>query len=653
MMSVIEPNVKLRSVHELQGLQFFIPSYQRGYRWGKTQIEDLLSDIWEYYQQATQTGTQVAGEFYCLQPLVVRHRSKDNVWEVIDGQQRLTTIYLIMKCLSTQLSALEVTSFTISFETRKRTNNQFLETLDSKLRNENVDLYHMANAVDTIQAWFEQKKVHKYAWLQTLVIDNHTGKNTKFIWYEIPENENPIDAFTRLNIGKISLTNAELVRALFLSNPKIHTEQDNIVQLRIAENWDFVEQQLQRSDFWYFIHDGENIPSNRIEFLFEQLTDSYIQECQGLGIPIPAWNSNQNRIFNYYYELFSSDNAHESSAKKAELWRSVREMYMTVDEWYNDRTLYHLVGVLLYLGKQVYEFRSASQTMVKSDFRQHLRGLIFEEIFKTKLPATDQYNFIKNTIDIKIDTISYSNSTKHQLRAILLLFNIATLLMNEDSNLRFPFDSFKTQKWDIEHIKAVANKPGRIETQREWFKSIVFFHNNNALFQTELKSENNKFKLQQSQHIQNLDIEKPGFGLLPPPDQQSTIQEQKQIHEQAIVTYINGISDFTAVFDELYPIVMSIFQEAESAQQINDIGNLTLLDQSTNRSYQNDPYPLKRAKILDVDLEGIYVPLCTRNVFLKAYSTNLDNMLIWSDDDRQNYEARIKETLITFFTRSK
>jgi len=310
---------------------------------------------------------------------------------------------------------------------------------------------------------------------------------------------------------------------------------------------------------------------------------------------------------------------------------------------------------LLYLGKQVYEFQSVSQTIVKSDFRQHLRGLIFEEIFKTKLPAEDQHTFIKDIIDIKIDTIAYSNSTKHQLRAILLLFNIATLLMNEDSNLRFPFDSFKTQQWDIEHIKAVANKPGRIETQREWFKSIVFFHNNNALFQTELKNENNKWKLQQSQHIQglNLDIEKPGFGLLPPPDQKSTIRGLKEIHEQTIVTYINGISDFTAVFDDLYPIVMSVFQEAESTQQINDIGNLTLLDQSTNRSYQNDPYPLKRAKILDVDLEGIYVPLCTRNVFLKAYSTNLDNMLIWSDDDQQNYEARIKETLITFFTRSQ
>ena len=105
MMSVIEPNVKLRSVHELQGLQFFIPSYQRGYRWSKTQIEDLLSDIWEYYQQVTQTSTDVAGKFYCLQPLVVRHRSENDVWEVIDGQQRLTTIYLIMKCLSTQLGA--------------------------------------------------------------------------------------------------------------------------------------------------------------------------------------------------------------------------------------------------------------------------------------------------------------------------------------------------------------------------------------------------------------------------------------------------------------------------------------------------------------------------------------------------------------------
>ena len=107
-----ENKIELKSVNELLGMKFFIPSYQRGYRWTYLQIENLLNDIWEFCKG-------VNGDFYCLQPLVVKEREKDGLlakikqaesiekvknllkkeWTVIDGQQRLTTIYLILKAL--------------------------------------------------------------------------------------------------------------------------------------------------------------------------------------------------------------------------------------------------------------------------------------------------------------------------------------------------------------------------------------------------------------------------------------------------------------------------------------------------------------------------------------------------------------------------
>ena len=37
--------IEMKSVSNLLGLKFFIPSYQRGYRWNEQQIEDLLNDI--------------------------------------------------------------------------------------------------------------------------------------------------------------------------------------------------------------------------------------------------------------------------------------------------------------------------------------------------------------------------------------------------------------------------------------------------------------------------------------------------------------------------------------------------------------------------------------------------------------------------------
>ena len=48
-------------------------------------------------------------------------------------------------------------------------------------------------------------------------------------------------------------------------------------------------------------------------------------------------------------------------------------------------------------------------------------------------------------------------------------------------------------------------------------------------------------------------------------------------------------------------------------------------------------------------MAGIFVPLCTRNVFLKCYSPRVDNVMFWSPDDRSGYQNAIEETLVRFF----
>ena len=107
-----ENKIELKSVSELLGKKFFIPSYQRGYRWTEQQVKDLLEDIWEFSKKKKNEY-----EFYCVQPLVVKqmeesHKERlkldknEDWYEVIDGQQRLTTIYLILSVLSEAISIL-------------------------------------------------------------------------------------------------------------------------------------------------------------------------------------------------------------------------------------------------------------------------------------------------------------------------------------------------------------------------------------------------------------------------------------------------------------------------------------------------------------------------------------------------------------------
>lgn len=100
-----EQQISLRSVNELRvdaserPLRFFIAAYQRGYRWSPLQVTQLLEDIREFVRRPKPEPD----EFYCLQPLVTKTRS-DGSFEVVDGQQRLTSLLLILRHFNERLA---------------------------------------------------------------------------------------------------------------------------------------------------------------------------------------------------------------------------------------------------------------------------------------------------------------------------------------------------------------------------------------------------------------------------------------------------------------------------------------------------------------------------------------------------------------------
>lgn len=264
-----ENNIGLKTIGELFGTRFFIPCYQRGYRWTQQQVIDLLNDIKEFNQE--RDG------FYCLQPLVVKQREENTLnkireannleevksllkgdWEVIDGQQRLTTIYILLTCLGMSCPYL------LEYETRK-SSAEFLKNMDSYDRNDNIDYYFMAEAKKSVNEWmqvqFGLNESDKKNYLEKL------KEKVKFIWYETIE-ENPIKVFTRLNIGKIALTNSELVKALFLNSSNF-LSSIKLRQQEIASEWDRIEYALQNDEFWMFLHDEEYDRPTRIDFILD------------------------------------------------------------------------------------------------------------------------------------------------------------------------------------------------------------------------------------------------------------------------------------------------------------------------------------------------------------------------------------------------
>lgn len=547
----MENKLELKTINEIRSLNFYIPSYQRGYRWKEYEVKDLLNDVFEF--KPKQIDNTDEKSWYCLQPIVVKELDCTNEkYEVIDGQQRLTTIYLILHYLNQDYKEERQDKlFSIEYETRKES-YQFLQHIDPNMKNNNIDFYYINKAYETITSWFENKETK-------LNFDKSDFRSklkfhSKVIWYQSYE-ENPIDIFTRINIGKIPLTNAELIKALFLNSSNFENQGSEKLrqrQFEIANEWDQIEHSLQNDRLWYSIS-KDKIATNRIEFIFNLMnkepdtTDSY-------------------STFRYFAKTFKSD-THTLETT----WTNIKQIYQSLCEWFYERDLYHKIGYLLYVDAiNINKLLKKSLLTSKIHFKEYL-----DELIKDSLK------------DVRLDELQYGDK---DVKNILLLYNIITMLNCTKDNSYFPFDIFKNEKWDIEHITSIKDKQPDEGNRSKWLSDAKSF----------------------------IDIQKEGG---------------KELLSRANTIDYKNNELFTLLFND----IVAHFNSEITDGDINDISNLTLLDSETNRGYKNAVFPLKRKTIIDRDKKGVFIPLCTKNVFLKYFSQYPPKISFWTDEDRENY----------------
>lgn len=324
--------IEQKSIRDIidKKINFNVPAYQRGYRWNKLNVTDLLDDLLEFIQDDN------SGKFYCLQPLVVK-KIGANQYNVIDGQQRLTTIFIILKHLENLLKEENDISeiYTIRYETRESSQG-FLKEVANKTQKdskENIDFFYMHQAYEAVDSWFKdkisQKKTTKRKILE--IFTNSEGeKHIEFIWYEIADSEDEVKIFARLNSGKIPLTNAELIKALFLNVRNFLKEcsKNEIItkQIEISKEWDEIEYTLQDDEFFKFL--TKNDYPTRIELLFEILSGVKNTELDRYAI----------------YRRFA-DMAKEGDL--SHIWTDIKKIFLTFKFWFKDIEYYHLVGFLV------------------------------------------------------------------------------------------------------------------------------------------------------------------------------------------------------------------------------------------------------------------------------------------------------------------
>lgn len=644
-----------KAIPELLNKKYYIPEYQRGYRWEDKQVLNLLDDLDTFFSGDTK------GQFYCLQPIVVKEVTIDNEkWlEVIDGQQRLTTILILMKVFD-QLNAPKfglpkTHSYTIRYATRPSIQNIF-DTISitsepstnkaviDESKNQwpgMIDSLYIYNAAKTILNWFmdEQPRIFRYGQYFYNTV-NSGDKSVQVVWYETNEDKDPHDIFNRMNSLKVGLSCSELIRSIFLSSCtkfnlgtfdglsdslKLEVEKERFQQKQssINEKWDEIEQQMRDESFQSFLT-SRNIKSrNAIDLLFDLVSGKYASN--------KPFNSNLNKEDELYTYLYIK-NMVDVDGDAWTTWLSILNVYEKLLFWYHDRDLYHRIGFLNTIAATGHEDDAVYTLLAERKGKIALRNKVVSMIKEAMiLPENKETH---RPIE-KLSQLSYDNNIHYNyIKRLLILYNVETSRIQTSSEF-FDFDKFrytadkKHKIWTLEHIHA-QNSDCLPETNKDsWYEWIVF--NRDSLKKLVLGDPN---------------LEKQRISLVDQLERDSAVNNEKQEPYCKSIKYT--FENIKELFDDVANFYAQLDAKADKAKPMHQLSNMALLDLGQNAMVGKSPFEVKRQIISNQIADNKYYPICTQKVFLKLYDKESMQIHSWSQRDRELYLEDMKQKLTEY-----
>jgi len=590
----------LKAISELKGYTFVIPYQQRGYRWTPDNVRILLKDLQEFISSDKK--------LYCLQPIAVvpKDDKDEKTKEVIDGQQRLTTLFLLWKFLGEQ-------PYEFEFERDKNDERkEFMGEISSieKEDDSNIDFFYISRAYLTIKKWFstpdgeisneekddfcklEDKEtvddvIKKFKKLLNAPPDK---QSIQILWYKVDEAEKH-EAFRNINDGKIHLSNSDLIKALLLNKTNnIENRQ------QIAAQFEIMERRMSEDRFWYMLQQKDIEPlkgQSRIDLLFNMIA----------GVKSEEYQIDSRKSF-FKFSNYSTNELFE-------MWQKVRRKYQRLRDLYEDPYTFHYVGFLTYCGMKLNDILGELEIISKSQYVEKLKESIKKKLAHESLGEYSYYD------------------SKTDLRRLFVLHNIETLLfrykeLKKYRGLKFayenfPFELLYNHNWNIEHIASHTDNNLKSETdRRDWIESV-------------------------SADFPNLFKDDSAFS--------------------EIKTEVEKDLKNDAFFNDFYKQVVDKVNDnpITKEEDKNGIGNLVLLDEHTNKSFHNSLFPRKRRIVImasglrnknDIEnyVESVYVPICTQQVYTKSYNKQSNVSLnSWGQDDYQAYYSDMQEKLHYYF----
>ena len=294
--------------------QYVIPLFQRHYTWEKTQWETLWNDLMELYE-AEQPRNHFIGSLVTMPTTSVPEGVTKYL--LIDGQQRLTTIFILLALLRDKAKEAQENKFAEEIH-QTFIVNHFKEGLDYyKLQPTQKDQHVFHDIVQGNRPISDQCQIHhayeyfekqlRRSSVDIRIFTKIITSGLSVVSIVLENDDNPYLVFESLNAKGQKLTQADLIRNYFLM--RIHVNQQQQIY---GEYWNPMQKDLgdNLTEFirHYLMKDGgEFVKTNDIYFVVKERLAK---------LDVIGYLQNLSRFATYYHKLLSPEHEPNSGIQR-------------------------------------------------------------------------------------------------------------------------------------------------------------------------------------------------------------------------------------------------------------------------------------------------------------------------------------------------
>jgi hypothetical protein len=574
--------------------KYYIAPYQRGYKWKSKrygQVPQLLLDVYQAMIRDTD-------EYY-LQYLTLKNT--DQQLEVIDGQQRLTTLALIFYVLH-DYGVANIAENKINYARYEGGEDIFKKAIKEHSE-ETQDLFYMSTAVECIHTFFELlKKYYQFNDYQNYLL-NHVKLIVNMESEFVPSE----DVFANLNDNKVALTDSELIKGLLLTRGvdlntpnglKRHYKEILDARTIMGRIWDEINSWIEQPKVKYYFF-GSSVESGMYELLLlakprnEVASDSpspkasLVHEFQELLTESSKESSMLYQLFEEYNEAITS---YDEATK---VFENIKHIYRVFQGIFNDVAEYNTVGYCLF-SKSLKDSKNRTQILHRlirataSEKTDYIHSIIRDRVPDMAKLRKD----IQEKNDIEKLLSAYSSlkyrTSNPELTNLLLSFSV----LSNGNPYKFDFVEYESSKWSFEHISP-QHPSSQIKIHEAAIRIVI------KKIDKEIAKEEN-------------DIEKK-----------------------------NKLTELTDAIkkNEKIPVddIVFLYDNDINEDYLHCCGNMALLPSGANSSLNNNPFVAKRPILYSIIRNGNFVPRHTMDIFNKNMNVDecpfTDELSIWTKDD--------------------